>query len=82
MRRATTCSPGQGDAARKGRLVVTGDQARLYLVKLDQSTGALTMDNAFHDAIGKPGFDFAIESGPWVDGRRGATWGGLFKLKV
>ena len=47
-----------------GRLVVTGDQARLYLVKLDQSTGALTMDNAFHDANGKPGFDFANRKWP------------------
>ncbi|MGB6386429.1 MAG: hypothetical protein WBF25_14460, partial [Terriglobales bacterium] len=50
--------------AKTGRLVVTGDHARLYLVKLDQSTGALTMDNAFHDANGKPGFDFANRKWP------------------
>jgi hypothetical protein len=50
--------------AKTGRLVVTGDQARLYLVKLDQSTGALTMDNGFHDANGKPGFDFANRNWP------------------
>ena len=29
-----------------------------------QSTGALTMDNAFHDANGKPGFDFANRKWP------------------
>ncbi len=41
-----------------------GDQARLYLVKLDQSTGALTMDNAFHDANRETGFDFANRTWP------------------
>ncbi len=55
--------------AKTGRVVVTGDQARLYLVKLDQSTGALTMDTAFHDASGKPGFDFA--SRKWPHGWQG-----------
>jgi len=33
-------------------------------VKMDQSTGALTMDSAFHDASGKPGFDFANRKWP------------------
>jgi hypothetical protein len=50
--------------AKTGRLVVTGKQARLYLVKLDQSTGALTMDNTFHDVNGKPGFNFANREWP------------------
>ncbi len=50
--------------AKTGRVVVTGDQARLYLVKLDQSTGALSMDTAFHDVNGKPGFDFANRKWP------------------
>lgn len=50
--------------AKTGRLVVTGDQARLYLIKLDASTGALSMDTAFHDANGKPGFDFANQKWP------------------
>jgi hypothetical protein len=45
-------------------LVVTGNQARLYLVKLDRSTGVLTMDDAFHDANGKPGFDFSNRTWP------------------
>ena len=47
-----------------GRLVVTGDAPRLYMVKLDQATGALTMDTAFHDADGNPGFNFANRSWP------------------
>ena len=50
--------------AKTGRLVVTGNQARLYLVKLDRSTGVLTMDDAFHDANGKPGFDFSNRTWP------------------
>jgi hypothetical protein len=50
--------------AKTGRLAVTGNQSRLYLVKLDQSTGALSIDNAFHDGNGKPGFDFANREWP------------------
>ena len=50
--------------AKTGRLVVTGNQARLYLVKLDRSTGVLTMDDAFHDENGKSGFDFSNRTWP------------------
>jgi hypothetical protein len=50
--------------AKTGRLVVTGVQSRLFLVKLDQSTGALSMDTTFHDENGKPGFDFANRKWP------------------
>ncbi len=50
--------------AKTGRLVVTGNQSRLYLVKVDQSTGALSMDTSFHDLNGKPGFDFANRKWP------------------
>lgn len=50
--------------AKTQRLVVTGSEPRLYLLKLDQSTGALTMDDAFHDADGKPGFNFADRQWP------------------
>lgn len=50
--------------ARTQRLVVTGDQPRLFLVKLDMTSGALTVDTAFHDADGKPGFDFADRQWP------------------
>jgi hypothetical protein len=45
--------------AKTQRLVVTGLQPRLYMLKLDQTTGAITTDAAFHDADGKPGFNFA-----------------------
>jgi hypothetical protein len=45
--------------AKTHRLVVTGSAGRLFLMKLDESTGALTVDTAFHDGNGKPGFDFA-----------------------
>jgi hypothetical protein len=55
--------------AKTQRVVVTGDQARLYLVKLDLSTGALTMDTAFHDSDGKPGFNFANRN--WPHGWKG-----------
>jgi hypothetical protein len=50
--------------ATTGRLVVTGNRARLYLVKLDQSTGTLTRDTTFHDLNGKPGLDFANRKWP------------------
>ncbi|MDP9087554.1 MAG: hypothetical protein M3O26_02280 [Pseudomonadota bacterium] len=51
------------------RLVVTGSAGRLYIVKLDESTGSVTLDTAFHDANGKPGFDFADRE--WPHGWRG-----------
>lgn len=52
------------------RLVVTGwGEARLYLVKMDPATGALSMDTAFHDENGKPGFDFADRK--WPHGWKG-----------
>ncbi len=56
--------------AKTQRLVVTGREPRLFLVKLDQATGALTMDNAFHDVDGKPGFNFADRE--WPHGWKGA----------
>ena len=51
------------------RLVVTGREPRLYLVKLDQKTGALTVDTAFHDVDGQPGFNF--ENRDWPHGWKG-----------
>ena len=46
--------------AKAERVVVTGigDLHRLFLLKLDQKTGAISIDTAFHDADGKPGFNF------------------------
>ena len=52
------------------RLVVTGSENRLYLLKLDEATGALAIDTAFHDANGKPGFDFANRE--WPQGWKGS----------
>ena len=52
------------------RLVVTGREPRLYLLKLDSKTGMLTLDNAFHDAEGKPGFNF--ENREWPHGWTGS----------
>ena len=56
--------------AKTQRLVVTGREPRLFLVKLDQATGGLTMDNRFHDADGKPGFNFADRE--WPHGWKGS----------
>jgi hypothetical protein len=55
--------------AKTQRLVVTGSAGRLYLVKFDEDSGALTLDTAFHDAAGKPGFDFADRE--WPHGWKG-----------
>jgi 56kDa selenium binding protein (SBP56) len=52
------------------RLVVTGRTPRLYLVKLDLATGALAIDEAFHDDDGKPGFNFADRD--WPHGWKGS----------
>jgi hypothetical protein len=37
---------------------------RLYLMKLDSATGALTLDDAFRDTDGKIGFSFADREWP------------------
>jgi hypothetical protein len=52
------------------RLVVTGSEPRLFLVKMDSTTGALSMDEAFHDTDGKPGFNFADRQ--WPQGWKGS----------
>jgi hypothetical protein len=55
------------------RLVVTGygDDHRLFLVKLDQANGTLSMDTAFHDASGKAGFSF--DNREWPHGWTGSA---------
>ncbi len=55
--------------AKLQRIVVTGSEPRLYLLKFDVATGTLAMDDAFHDADGKPGFNFANRE--WPHGWRG-----------
>ena len=54
------------------RLVVTSGLTpadRLYLLKLDQGTGALSVDDAFRDQDGQPGFSFAERE--WPHGWKG-----------
>lgn len=49
------------------RVVVTPGRsgpARLYLLKFDPATGAMALDETFHDADGKPGFNFADRDWP------------------
>ncbi len=50
--------------AKTRRLAVTGNENRLFLLTLDEKTGAIAVDTAFHDAAGKPGFDFANRDWP------------------
>jgi hypothetical protein len=50
--------------AKAQRLVTTGSENRLFLVKLDMQTGALALDDAFEDENGKPGFDLANRQWP------------------
>ncbi len=52
------------------RLVVTGREPRLFMVKLDQATGALSLDETFHDTDGKVGFNF--EGREWPHGWKGS----------
>ena len=59
--------------AKAERVVVTGigDLHRLFMLKLDQKTGAITLDTAFHDADGKPGFNF--DDRQWPGGWKGSA---------
>ncbi len=54
--------------AKAHRFVVTGNN-RLYLLTLNESTGTISLDTAFHDANGKPGFDFVNQT--WPQGWKG-----------
>jgi hypothetical protein len=48
-----------GYDAKTHRLAVTGyGEHRLYMLRFDPDTGALSVDDAFKDEHGKPGFDF------------------------
>jgi len=64
------------------RLVVTSSGSpadhRLFLLKLDQATGAITVDDAFRDSDGKTGFNF--EDREWPQGWKGtgAPHGAVF----
>ncbi len=56
--------------AKTQRIVVTGSQPRLFLLKFNPESGAIAIDGAFHDANGKPGFDFADRD--WPHGWKGS----------
>jgi hypothetical protein len=56
--------------AKTQRVVVTGTEPRLFLLKFDPATGALSIDDAFHDADGKPGFNLADRE--WPQGWKGS----------
>lgn len=53
--------------AKAKRLVVTSGrdpEDRLFLLKLDEATGAIAVDERFRDVDGKPGFSFAARAWP------------------
>ena len=56
-----------------GRIVVTSGREgdRTYMLKLDPATGALSIDTAFRDEDGQPGFSFA--SRDWPHGWTGSA---------
>jgi hypothetical protein len=55
--------------AKAQRLVVTGSP-RLYLLKLNQATGSIAIDDTFRDTDGKVGFDFVDRE--WPHGWKGS----------
>jgi hypothetical protein len=62
------------------RLIVTPDKPgqRMYLLKLDEESGRLTIDEAFRGPDGKPGFSFAKQSWPHGWTGEGAPHGAVF----
>ena len=65
---------------RSRRLAVTPGKPgqRMYLLKLDEKTGALTIDDAFRGPDGKPGFSFAKQAWPHGWTGEGAPHGAVF----
>ena len=66
--------------AKAKRLVVTSGKKgnRLYLLKLDEQTGALSIDEAFRDTDGKVGFSFARRVWPHGWSGEGSPHGAVF----
>jgi len=62
------------------RLVVTSGRSgdRMYVLKLDEATGALSIDTAFRDADGIPGFSFARRAWPHGWTGEGKPHGAVF----
>lgn len=52
------------------RIIVSGSEPRLYLLKFDTQIGRVSMDEAFHDAQGQPGFNLADRD--WPHGWKGS----------
>jgi hypothetical protein len=69
-----------GWGAKTQRIVATSGTPpdRLYLLKLDQATGAITFDDAFRGADGKTGFSFAEREWPQGWKGTGAPHGAVF----
>ena len=59
--------------AKAERVVATGigELHRLFMLKFNQQTGTITMDDAFHDADGKAGFNF--DNRQWPGGWKGSA---------
>jgi hypothetical protein len=56
------------------RVAVTGEspEDRLFMLRFDPDSGALSLDTAFHDANGRPGFDFTNRA--WPHGWKGSAY--------
>jgi len=68
--------------AKTNRLVVTGTEPRLYLLKFDPANGTLSTDEAFHDTDGKPGFNFADRDWPWMERLRDASRSSILAVRA
>ncbi|MCL6682747.1 selenium-binding family protein [Sphingomonas alba] len=67
------------DAKAKRLVITSGRQGdRLYLLKLDQKTGALSIDDGFRDTDGKRGFSFATRKWPHGWTGEGTPHGAVF----
>jgi hypothetical protein len=67
--------------AKTNRIVVTpgpSGEERLYLLKFDPGTGALSIDEGFHNSDGKAGFNFATREWPHGWKGTGAPHGVVF----
>jgi hypothetical protein len=66
--------------AKAKRLVVTSGRKgdRMYLLKLDERTGALSIDEQFRDSDGKAGFSFATRQWPHGWTGEGTPHGAVF----
>jgi hypothetical protein len=61
-----------GYDARTQRIAVSGyGEARVFMLIFEPATGRLTLDRAFHDRAGHPGFDTGSRS--WPHGWTGAA---------